>query len=113
MKKRCATLEIEYQRSQNANSNFELELAKGRLSKTTTELVRMILALNDARQQNTDFQRKVEQQRQVSLLRLLFFSVNLYNQFFFRPILYFQELEERIAKLTSENEVLILLCWHH
>ena len=64
MEKRCATLDAE---CQNAKSKFDLELRNVRqeLSKKTTELDGMILAVNDARQQNTDFQREAEQEKQV------------------------------------------------
>ena len=72
MEKRCATLAAECKQHQNANSKFELELCNVRqeLSKKTTELDGMILALNDALQQNTDFQREAEQQKQVKAAKL-------------------------------------------
>ena len=70
MEKRCATLEAE---CQNSKSKFELELAQVRqeYSKKTKELDEMILALKgDAHQQNTDFQREAEQQKQVKAAKL-------------------------------------------
>ena len=58
--------------SQNANSKFVLELSQvhQELSEKTTELDGMILALNDACQQNTNFQREAEQQKQVKAAKL-------------------------------------------
>ena len=68
MEKRCATLEAE---CQNSKSKFELELCNVRqepIGKKTDD--GMILALNDACQQNTDVQREAEQKRQVKAAKL-------------------------------------------
>ena len=58
LEKRYVELESEYQKSQEANKKFELELDKVRqeLRKKTTEFDGLISTLKDACQRNIDLQ---------------------------------------------------------
>ena len=66
-KEKLLFLESEYQKSQNARNNFELELNEVRqeLCKKTTELDGSISTLNDACQKNIDLQHQNTAQQKV------------------------------------------------